>query len=76
MCAGRARVTGIVRVVVLGAGFSGLAAALAQAGVTVMVLEVRDRVGGRVLTGGWLTERRCIWAPSGSAPPRTAWPRS
>src|SRR5690242_9839474 len=39
-----------VRVCVVGAGFAGLAAAteLAAAGVDVIVLEARDRVGGRV----------------------------
>jgi NADPH-dependent 2,4-dienoyl-CoA reductase/sulfur reductase-like enzyme len=39
-------------VVVLGAGASGLAAAehLARAGLRVIVLEARDRVGGRVAT--------------------------
>jgi len=39
-----------VRVVVVGAGFAGLAAAdqLSRAGVEVDVLEARDRVGGRV----------------------------
>jgi monoamine oxidase len=38
-------------VVVVGAGFAGLAAgrALARAGVDVMVVEARDRVGGRVV---------------------------
>ena len=41
---------GPVRVVVIGAGFAGLAAAdaLAGAGVETLVLEARDRVGGRV----------------------------
>lgn len=40
----------MIRVVVVGAGFAGLAAAdaLAHGGVEVVVLEARDRVGGRV----------------------------
>jgi monoamine oxidase len=39
-----------MRVVVVGAGFAGLMAAwrLAQGGCDVVVLEARDRVGGRV----------------------------
>ncbi|MFG1673659.1 flavin monoamine oxidase family protein [Micromonospora sp. NPDC049282] len=49
------------RVIVVGAGFSGLACALAltDAGAEALVLEARDRVGGRTLSrplpgGGWL----------------------
>ena len=39
-----------MRTIIIGAGFSGLSAgmALADAGVDVVVLEARDRVGGRV----------------------------
>jgi monoamine oxidase len=45
-----ARQDGTVRVIVVGAGFAGLQAAtdLAAAGLEVVVLEARDRVGGRV----------------------------
>lgn len=52
-----------VDVVVVGAGFAGLAAAHAvkASGKTVLLLEARDRVGGRTLTiplpgGGWVDE--------------------
>lgn len=51
------------RVAIIGAGFAGLAAAdhLVSHGVDVVVLEARDRVGGRVwsqtLPGGWVIER-------------------
>jgi monoamine oxidase len=45
-------VSGRGRVIIIGAGFSGLAAAyeLASAGVDVQVVEARNRVGGRVLS--------------------------
>jgi monoamine oxidase len=52
-----------VDAVVVGAGFAGLTTALrlVQAGKSVIVLEARDRVGGRVLNtdigGGEITER-------------------
>ena len=52
--------------VVVGAGVSGLAAArlLAKAGQRVMVVEARDRVGGRVWTDrsdGAITDRGASW---------------
>src|SRR5207302_11383074 len=58
----RAAVTSKGDAVVVGAGFAGLTAArrLVQAGRSVVVLEARDRVGGRVLNhdlgGGQVSE--------------------
>jgi monoamine oxidase len=58
----RAAVTSKADAVVVGAGFAGLTAArkLVQAGRSVVVLEARDRVGGRVLNhdlgGGQVSE--------------------
>jgi monoamine oxidase len=55
-------------VVVIGAGFAGLTAAraIAKAGKRVVVLEARDRVGGRALNlplaGGEVTERGATFA--------------
>ena len=55
-------------VVVIGAGFAGLTAAraIAAAGRSVVVLEARDRVGGRALNlklpGGAVTERGATFA--------------
>ncbi|NUO89818.1 MAG: FAD-dependent oxidoreductase, partial [Dermatophilaceae bacterium] len=45
--------TGTGRVVVVGAGIAGLAAAhrLSQRGARVTVLEASDRVGGKLLPG-------------------------
>lgn len=54
-------------VVVVGAGYSGLAAArhLARAGVDVLVLDARDRVGGRSFTevspSGYAVDRGGQW---------------
>ncbi|HKN80881.1 MAG TPA: NAD(P)/FAD-dependent oxidoreductase [Actinomycetota bacterium] len=56
-----------VDVIVVGAGFAGLAAALGlhDAGASVMVVEARDRVGGRVhsveLENGELAELGAEW---------------
>ncbi len=59
---------------VVGAGFAGLTAALRlkQAGRSVVLLDARDRIGGRTFTetradGTWIDR-----AVRGSAPARTA----
>ena len=59
-------------VVVIGAGAAGLTAAntLRKAGLSVAVLEARDRVGGRLWTDE-IEERCSNSAVSGSRPTRT-----
>jgi len=57
---------GAPRVIVIGGGMAGLAAAreLTVAGASVIVLEARDRVGGRVWTDrslGFPMERGAHW---------------
>src|ERR1700744_372564 len=49
-------------VIVAGAGIAGLAAAvdLGKAGLKVLVLEARDRIGGRILTLPGLTPKHAI----------------
>jgi len=53
---------GAGRVVVIGAGFSGLAAAyeLSQAGYDVTVVEARNRVGGRVISFSDLVPKKNV----------------
>lgn len=59
-----------VDVAIIGAGAAGLAAyrALAGHGLSVIVLEARDRIGGRALTmhlpGGILFDLGCEWLHS------------
>jgi 4-methylaminobutanoate oxidase (methylamine-forming) len=61
------------RVIVVGAGFAGLSAALAlrDAGARVTVLEARERVGGRVwsstLANGAVVELGAEWIQAGDA---------
>ena len=65
------------RVVVIGAGAAGLAAArrLREAGLAPLVLEARQRIGGRALTeahGGLPLDRGCGWLHSGDRNPWTS----
>jgi monoamine oxidase len=69
-------------VVVVGAGAAGLVAAreLAAAGLTVRVLEARERVGGRAWTDrepfGLPIDRGCAWLHSADSNPWTAYART
>ena len=61
-------------VLVIGAGGAGLAAAknLMSAGVSALVLEARDRIGGRAFTDGGLGvpwDRGCSWLHSPNVNP-------
>ena len=60
-------------VCVIGAGYAGLTAArrLAQGGASVVVVEARDRVGGRVWTRYMEDGRRWTSAAHGWGPART-----
>lgn len=65
-----------VEIVIVGAGAAGLAAArrLRAAGREVLVLEARDRVGGRARTEvveGWPVDLGCGWLHSGDRNPWT-----
>lgn len=55
-----------VDVVIVGAGFAGLSAAdrLSSQGVSVLVVEGRDRVGGRSYSGKWPVSRS-TWVQPG-----------
>ena len=68
----------VERVVVVGAGMAGLAAAnaLVNAGVPTVVLEARDRIGGRMHTvdvGGSPLDLGASWIHSPVMNPLTAW---
>lgn len=67
---------GEVEVVVIGAGAAGVAAArrLVEAGVPFIVLDARDRVGGRAWTvdlGGHPADLGCHWLHSADRNPWT-----
>jgi polyamine oxidase len=66
------------RMIVIGAGFAGLAAAnaLAHAGIDVLVLEARDRIGGRAWTAdvaGVPVDLGCSWIHTPDGNPMKRW---
>lgn len=69
-------------VAILGAGAAGIAAArrLIERGLSVVVLEARDRVGGRAVTistaSGWPVDLGCEWLHSADRNPLAALARS
>ncbi len=68
------------RVLIVGAGFAGLAAAnaLVHAGVEVVVLEGRSRLGGRARTidlGGHPVDQGCSWIHNPVGNPMAQWAR-
>ncbi len=72
---------GVQRVVIVGAGMAGLAAAnaLANVGVTSIVLEARDRIGGRLWTrdlGGSPIDLGGSWIHNPMGNPMTAFASS
>lgn len=71
---GRGGVGGPYKVIVVGAGVAGLAAArvLKDAGHEVVVVEARDRIGGRIFTDfsmGSPVELGAIYSPTGTDSP-------
>jgi monoamine oxidase len=70
-------ISGEVEVAIVGAGAAGIGAArrLAEAGVEALMVEARDRLGGRAWTieaGGHALDLGCGWLHSGDRNPRTA----
>src|ERR1700736_1358212 len=69
-------------VAIIGAGAAGIAAArrLIERGVSVMVIEARERIGGRAVTvatpEGWPVDLGCEWLHSADRNPLTAQARA
>jgi monoamine oxidase len=69
--------TAPIEVIVIGAGGAGLTAAkeLRSAGIGVLVLEARDRIGGRAFTDtslGFAWDRGCSWLHASDVNPMVA----